>query len=43
MNRDVRIDQIGHASVAIGHFDGTGDLYDAENAEVHTAITSAQE
>ncbi len=27
--------------VAIGHFDGTGDRYDAEHAEIHTAITSA--
>jgi hypothetical protein len=27
--------------VAIGHFDGTGDLYDTEHAEIHTAITSA--
>jgi hypothetical protein len=27
--------------VAIGHFDGTGDLYEAEHAEIHTAITSA--
>ena len=28
--------------VAIGHFDGTGDIYDAEHAEIHTAITSAR-
>jgi hypothetical protein len=28
--------------VAIGHFDGTGDLYDAEHPEIHTAITDAQ-
>jgi hypothetical protein len=29
--------------VAIGHFDGTGDIYDAaEHAEVHTAITAAR-
>jgi len=27
--------------VSIGHFDGTGDLYDADHAETHTAITSA--
>ncbi len=27
--------------VAIGHFDGTGDVYDAEHPEIHTAITSA--
>jgi hypothetical protein len=29
--------------VAIGHFDGTGDIYDAaEHPEVHTAITAAR-
>ncbi len=29
--------------VAIGHFDGTGDTYDAvEHPEVHTAVTSAR-
>ena len=28
--------------VAIGHFDGTGDLYDTEHPEIHTAITSAR-
>lgn len=28
--------------VAIGHFDGTGDIYDAEHPEIHTAITSAR-
>jgi hypothetical protein len=29
--------------VALGHFDGTGDIYDAaEDAEVHTAITAAR-
>jgi hypothetical protein len=28
--------------VAIGHFDGTGDAYDAEHPEVHTAITAAR-
>ena len=27
--------------VAIGHFDGTGDIYDTDHAEIHTAITSA--
>ena len=27
--------------VAIGHFDGTGDLYDTEHPEIHTAISSA--
>jgi hypothetical protein len=27
--------------VAIGHFDGTGDLYDAEHPQIHTAITAA--
>ena len=27
--------------VAIGHFDGTGDRYDAEHPEIHTAITAA--
>ena len=27
--------------VAIGHFDGTGDAYDTEHPEIHTAITSA--
>jgi hypothetical protein len=28
--------------IAIGHFDGTGDIYDAEHPEIHTAITSAR-
>jgi len=28
--------------VAIGHFDGTGDIYDTEHPEIHTAITAAQ-
>jgi hypothetical protein len=28
--------------VAIGHFDGTGDAYDFEHPEVHTAITAAR-
>jgi hypothetical protein len=28
--------------VAIGHFDGTGDSYDSEHPEVHTAITAAR-
>jgi hypothetical protein len=28
--------------VAIGHFDGTGDAYDATHPEIHTAITSAR-
>ncbi len=27
--------------VAIGHFDGTGDRYEAEHAQIHTAITAA--
>jgi hypothetical protein len=27
--------------VSIGHFDGTGDLYDADHEEIHTAITAA--
>jgi hypothetical protein len=27
--------------VAIGHFDGTADLYSADHAEIHTAITAA--
>ena len=27
--------------VAIGHYDGTGDLFDTEHPEIHTAITSA--
>jgi hypothetical protein len=27
--------------VALGHFDGTGDAYSAENPEVHTAVTEA--
>jgi hypothetical protein len=27
--------------VAIGHFDGTGDHYDAEHPQIHTAITAA--
>jgi hypothetical protein len=27
--------------VAIGHFDGTGDRYEAEHPEIHTAITAA--
>jgi hypothetical protein len=27
--------------VAIGHFDGTGDAYETEHPEIHTAITSA--
>jgi hypothetical protein len=27
--------------IAIGHFDGTGDLYDADHPEIHTAITAA--
>ena len=27
--------------VAIGHFDGTGDLYDADHPQIHTAITAA--
>jgi hypothetical protein len=27
--------------VAIGHFDGTGDLFSTDHAEIHTAITSA--
>jgi hypothetical protein len=27
--------------VAIGHFDGTGDRYDTDHAEIHTAITAA--
>ena len=25
---------------AIGHFDGTGDLYDSEHPEIHTAVTA---
>jgi hypothetical protein len=28
--------------IAIGHFDGTGDIYSAEHPETHTAITAAQ-
>jgi hypothetical protein len=28
--------------VAIGHFDGTGDAYETEHPEIHTAVTSAQ-
>jgi hypothetical protein len=28
--------------VAIGHFDGTGDIYDTDHPEIHTAITSAR-
>jgi hypothetical protein len=28
--------------VAIGHFDGTADIYDAEHPEIHTAITAAR-
>jgi hypothetical protein len=28
--------------VAIGHFDGTGDIYDTTHPEIHTAITSAR-
>ncbi|HEY4086362.1 MAG TPA: hypothetical protein VGM43_10515 [Bryobacteraceae bacterium] len=27
--------------VAIGHFDGTGDRYDADHPQIHTAITAA--
>src|SRR6185312_1997399 len=27
--------------VAIGHFDGTADLYDADHPQIHTAITAA--
>ena len=27
--------------VAIGHFNGTGDAFDAEHPEIHTAITAA--
>jgi len=27
--------------VAIGHFDGTGDAYNSEHPEIHTAITAA--
>ncbi|HVW09000.1 MAG TPA: hypothetical protein VHC90_10480 [Bryobacteraceae bacterium] len=27
--------------VAIGHFDGTGDLYEAQHPEIHAAITAA--
>src|ERR1035437_10608675 len=27
--------------VAIGHFDGTGDIYSTTHPEIHTAITSA--
>jgi hypothetical protein len=26
---------------ALGHFDGTGDVYDAEHPEIHTAVTAA--
>jgi hypothetical protein len=28
--------------IAIGHFDGTGDIYSAQHPETHTAITAAQ-
>jgi len=28
--------------VAIGHFDGTGDIYSTEHPEIHTAITAAR-
>jgi hypothetical protein len=28
--------------IAIGHFDGTGDIYDAEHPAIHTAITAAR-
>src|ERR1043165_667387 len=28
--------------IAIGHFDGTGDSYDTDHPEIHTAITSAR-
>jgi hypothetical protein len=27
--------------VAIGHFDGTGDIFNAEHPEIHTAVTTA--
>ena len=27
--------------IAVGHFDGTGELYETEHPEIHTAITSA--